>query len=55
MKCFWCGRDRKTEECRLRYSRMWINLCSDCKKGFKSKIKETREKCQIQLTARLKK
>lgn len=23
-------------------SRMWINLCSDCKKGFKSKIKETR-------------
>lgn len=44
MKSFWCGRDRQTDECRLRYSRMWINLCSDCKNGFKSKIKETREK-----------
>lgn len=44
MKCWWCGRDRKTTQCRLYWQREWINLCGVCREGFSTKIKETREK-----------
>lgn len=44
MKCWWCGRDRKTTQCRLYRQRRWINLCGDCLEGFSTKIKETMEK-----------
>lgn len=39
-KCWWCRRVRETSHCRLKFSRHFIDLCTDCKNGFKQKIME---------------
>ena len=42
MKCWWCRRERKCSEYRLKYARCFVPLCDNCANGFKDKITESK-------------
>lgn len=43
MKCWWCRRDRKCIECRIKYAREFVPLCECCANGLRQKITEVKK------------
>lgn len=42
MNCWWCRRERKCKEYRMRWMRGFVPICESCAEGFKTKITEVK-------------